>query len=143
MSITTSLPLIAILGTKKKDKSQSARAALVAMMIKPPMLGLLLALSLTKPAPAAVVKPGTTKNTGQGVTVFNQVAPRPAHPLGFFPMFVGMTKRQAGALARQLNLDVCFQEIGDGAGKDVIGGQEPPPGAAWSNDVREVKLYLL
>jgi hypothetical protein len=138
------IALLAVAAAQRQGGSSNdaGRAALVATMIRPPMLGLLMAISLSKPEPAPPKIGKGPKGSTTGVAVFNSVAPKHGHALSFFPTFVGLTKRQASVNAKQLGLDVTIVEIVDGPGKEVVVGQEPAPGANWPHDLREVKLYL-
>jgi len=136
------LPMLALLVAQRQGDSanDAGRIALLAMLIKPPRLGLLMALALSKqaaPKPAALPQPGKP-----GDTVIDTVIPKP-QPQSFFPTFVGFTKKQAAARARELGLEPVFIELEHNSpGKDTVKTQEPLPGANWPHDLKEVKLYV-
>ena len=138
------LPMLALLVAQRQGDSanDAGRIALLAMLIKPPRLGLLMALALSKqaaPQPLALPPHGGGK---PGDTVIDSVIPKP-HPQSFFPSFVGLTKRQAATRARELELEPTFIETEHNTpGKDTVKTQDPLPGASWPNDLKEVKLYV-
>lgn len=138
------LPLLALLVAQRQGDSanDAGRIALMAMLIRPPMLGLLLALTMAKqaaPKPPALPPP----NDKGGGTVIDSVIPKPGHALSFFPTFIGLTKKQASSLARELALEPSFIEIEHNTpGKDTVKGQDPMPGSNWPHDLKEVKLYV-
>jgi len=135
--------LALLMAQRQGDSSNDAgRIALMAMLIRPPMLGLLLALTMAKqaaPKPAALPSP---TGTGGG-TVIDSVIPKPGHALSFFPTFIGLTKKQAASFARELALTPSFVEIEHNTpGKDTVKGQDPMPGDPWPHDRKDVTLYV-
>jgi hypothetical protein len=137
------IPLFALLAARQaNDSADASRIALVSMVAKPPILGLLLAVAMIKPAPPAVLTTKTTTsdtNTSQGALVLNQVAPE-TDLHSFLPSFVQFTKKQALEFARELRLKAQFVEDPSGHSKNVV-EQYPAPGAGWPPD-RKVTLQL-
>jgi hypothetical protein len=138
------LPLLALLVAQRQGDSpnDAGRIALLAMTVRPPMVGLMLALAMSKQAalkPALPAPPKDKPNT----SVIDSVVPRPDASHSFFPTFLGLTKKQAASRAREYGLNPCFIEIEHNTpGKDTVQGQDPLPGAKWPNDIKDVKLYV-
>jgi len=137
------LPLLALMMAQRQgDSSNDAgRIALMSMLIRPPMMGLMLALVMAKqaaPKPPALPAP----KDGSSGSVIDSVIPKP-HALSFFPTFIGFTKKQASSMARELAIEPKFVELDHNTpGKDTVKGQDPMPGANWPNDLKEVTLYV-
>jgi hypothetical protein len=70
----------------------------------------------------------------------NQIIPKPDH--SFFPTFIGLTRKEAAHQAKQLGLDVTFQDVAGASGKEMVVGQNHNPGSSWPRSVTEVTLYL-
>jgi hypothetical protein len=141
--------LLALLVAQRANDSatDAGRIALMSMVIKPPMMGLLFAVMMAKqaaPAPAAVLSTNTgtgTSTTAQGTVVLNQVAPN-TDLHSFFPSFIKFTKNQATEFAKELRLKVKFVEgTGTARSKEFVTDQDPAPGADWPAD-RVVTLDL-
>jgi hypothetical protein len=142
------IPLLALLMANRLGDSSSdaGRIALMSMMIRPPMMGLLIAMVMAKqaakPAPVSNNSTGVSVAGRQGGAVFDQVAPRHGHLVSFFPTFVDLTRKQATQLAKELGLSTKFVDTRDGSGKEVVRQQDPPAGANWPHGATEVTLIL-
>jgi hypothetical protein len=141
--------LFALLAARQANDSpaDAGRIALMSMVVKPPILGLLFAVVMAKQAAAApataVLSTSSTAsnaNTSQGAVVFNQVAPDTDFH-SFFPSFIQFTRNQAAEFAKELRLKVKFIEPGGKIAKDLVTDQDPEPGANWPAD-RVVTLTL-
>jgi len=140
------IALFALLAARQANDSpaDAGRIALVSMVVKPPILGLLLAVAMAKraaPAPAGLATNTTTSsvNTSQGALLLKQVAPE-TDLHSFFPSFIEFTWKQALEFAKELRLTVRFVDGPTGQSKKVV-QQDPAPGADWPPD-REVTLHL-
>ena len=127
------IPLFALLAARKANDSpaDAGRIALVSMVVKPSILGLLLAVVMAKNAarPPAPPPPARSRHTSRGASVLNQVAPE-TDLHSFFPSFIQFTRNQALEFATELRLKVTFVEAPSGPSNNVI-SQEPQPGAGW------------
>jgi len=136
--------MFALLAARKSNDSpaDAARIALVSMAVKPPIMGLLLGVTMAKQAAPALAVPanntgiGRTK-TSQGASLLAQVAPG-THLHSFLPSFIGFTRKQAAEFAEELNLNVEFAPESSG---HRVGGQSPAPGTDWPHK-QPVTLYL-
>ena len=141
-----SIPLLALVMANRMgdSSSDSGRAALLAMMIRPPMTGLLVAMLVAARKAQPKNALSTNKSGGQisnkGQQILNQVIPKADH--SFFPTFMDLTRKEAAHLAKRLGLDVTFMDTKDGSGKDVVVTQDPKPGSNWPRNLTEVTLYL-
>jgi hypothetical protein len=129
--------LFALLAARQANDSpaDAGRIALVSMVVKPPILGLLLAVAMAKrAAPAQAV---AADNALQGALVYNQVAPE-TDLHRFLPSFIDLTRHQAAELARELRLNVRFV---DGSIGHRVVRQDPQAGANWPPR-QEVTLQL-
>jgi len=148
------IPLFALMTARQANDSaaDAGRIALVSMLVKPPMLGLLLAVVMAKratPAPAVVVANTTTSDTttSQGALVLKQVAPE-TDLHSFFPSFIRLTRNQAVEYAKELKLNVKFVEDYSATTSEepqdaahLVHDQKPAPGAGWPRDGK-VTLHL-
>jgi hypothetical protein len=145
-------PLFALLAARQANDSpaDAGRVALVSMVAKPPILGLLLAVVMAKQAAPAPAVPTTNTNrsfntttrsakTSQGALVLNQVAPE-TELHSFLPSFIQFSRNHALEFARDHRLKVQFVEESGGHSKKVV-QQHPEPGAGWPLG-REVTLHL-
>ena len=114
------MPMFGLLAARQAHDSaaDAGRIALVSMLVKPPMLGLMLAVVMAKqatPAPAVVVANATTSGTttSRGALVLDQVAPE-TDLHSFLPSFIKYSKNQALEFAKELKLKAQFVE-GEGA----------------------------
>jgi hypothetical protein len=137
-----STPLLALLAANRMgdSSSDSGRVAMLAMMIRPPMMGLMIAMMVARQKaqkPKAVV----TKVTGGGTAVIDQIVPKPDR--SFFPSFEGLTRREASHQAKRLGLNVTFDVSPSSTGeKEVVIHQDPKEGSNWPRDVVSVALRL-
>ena len=132
--------LFALLAARQANDSpaDAGRIALVSMVVKPPILGLLLAVVMAKQAaPAQAVLATNTTNALHGAAVFKQVAPE-TDLHSFLPSFIDYTRHQAAEFAKELRLNVQFVE---GSNGHRVVRQNPRAGADWPPE-REVTLYL-
>ena len=137
--------LFALLAARQANDSpaDAGRIALVSMVMKPPILGLLLAVAMAKRAAPDAGGAGHHHHPydpkALGAAVLNQVAPE-TDLHSFFPSFMGYTRHQAAEFAKELRLNVHFH---DGPNGHKVIGQEPAVGADWPPPhKREVKLQL-
>jgi|SRR5580704_11200653 hypothetical protein len=136
--------LFALLAARQANDSpaDAGRIALVSMVAKPPILGLLLAVAMAnRAAPAQAVLATNTTNTTNalhGAAVYSQVAPE-TDLHSFLPSFISYTRNQAAEFAKELRLNVQFVEEGSNGHRVVR--QDPRAGADWPSK-REVTLYL-
>jgi PASTA domain-containing protein len=141
-----SLPMLALLMANRlgDSSSDSGRAALLAMMIRPPMMGLLIAIMVAKQkanTTKAVISNSTAgKAPRPGAKMVNQIIPKADH--SFFPTFIGLTQKEAAQQAKESGLSPTFIELPGASGKERVLGQDPIPGANWPRTVTEVKLFL-
>jgi hypothetical protein len=141
-----SLPLLALLMANRlgDSASDSGRAALLAMMVRPPMMGLLIAIMVAKQSAnttnAVASKSTVNKASGAGAGLVNQVIPKPDH--SFFPTFMDLTRKEAAHQAKQLGISVKFIDTPGASGKETVVGQDPKPGSNWPRNVTEVTLLL-
>jgi hypothetical protein len=125
------------------SSSDSGRAALLAMMIRPPMMGLLVAIMVAKQkanTTNAVSNSAGSKAPRPGAKIVNQIIPKPDH--SFFPSFIGLSRKEAAHQAKQLGLDVTFQDVPGASGKEMVIGQNHLPGSNWPRSITEVTLLL-
>jgi hypothetical protein len=140
------LPVLALLMANRlgDSSSDSGRAALLAMMIRPPMMGLLIAIMVAKQSAnttnAVVSNTTVSKASRAAARLVNQVIPKPDR--SFFPPFLGLSQKEAAHQAKQLGLNPTFIELPGASGKEMVVGQDPIPGTNWPRNVTEVKLYL-
>lgn len=139
------LPLLALLMANRlgDSASDSGRAALLAMMIRPPMMGLLIAIMVAKQKAntnAVVSNTTVSKAARPGARLVNQVIPKPDR--SFFPSFIGLSRKEAAHQAKQLGLSVSLQDAPGASGKDMVVGQDPNPGTDWPRSVTAVTLFL-
>jgi hypothetical protein len=140
------LPLLALLMANRlgDSASDSGRAALLAMMIRPPMMGLLIAIMVARQKAnttnAVVSNTAVGKAARTGAKLVNQVIPKPDH--SFFPTFLGLSQKEAAQQAKQLGLSPTFVELPGAGGKEMVVGQDPIPGTDWPRNVTAVKLFL-
>ena len=140
-----SLPLLALLMANRlgDSASDSGRAALLAMMIRPPMMGLLIAIMVARQkANTNTVVSNTTasKAARAGAKLVNQIITKPDR--SFFPSFIGLTRKEAAHQAKQLGLSVTLQDAPGATGKDMVVGQDPNPGTDWPRSITAVTLFL-
>ena len=141
-----SLPVLALLMANRlgDSASDSGRAALLAMMIRPPMMGLLIAIMVAKQKAnttnAVASNITVSKAARAGARIVNQVIPKPDH--SFFPTFLGLSQKEAAQQAKQLGLSPTFIELPGASGKEMVVGQDPIPGTDWPRSVTAVKLFL-
>jgi hypothetical protein len=140
-----SLPMLALLMANRlgDSSSDSGRAALLAMMIRPPMMGLLVAIMVAKQkanTTNAVSNSAGSKAPRPGAKLVNQIIPKPDH--SFFPSFIGLSRKEAAHQAKQLGLDVTFQDVPGASGKEMVIGQNHLPGSNWPRSITEVTLLL-
>ncbi len=140
-----SLPMLALLMANRlgDSSSDSGRAALLAMMIRPPMMGLLVAIMVAKQkanTTNAVSNSAGSKAPRPGAKIVNQIIPKPDH--SFFPSFIGLSRKEAAHQAKQLGLDVTFQDVPGATGKEMVIGQNHLPGSNWPRSITEVTLLL-
>jgi hypothetical protein len=139
-----STPLLALLMANRLGDSSgdAGRVALLAMMIRPPMMGLLIAMMVAKQKaiPKPVFSNSTGASTGLGSTIVNKVIPKTDH--SFFPPFLDLTRKQATQLAKEHGLTAKFIDTGGSGGKEVVVRQDPTEGSSWPRHVTEVTLYL-
>jgi hypothetical protein len=140
-----SLPMLALLMANRlgDSSSDSGRAALLAMMIRPPMMGLLVAIMVAKQkanTTNAVSNSAGSKAPRPGAKIVNQIIPKPDH--SFFPSFIGLSRKEAAHQAKQLGLDVTFQDVPGASGKEMVIGQNHLPGSNWPRSITEVTLLL-
>lgn|SRR5215467_6476608 len=138
------IALFALAAARQANDSpaDAGRIALVSMLVKPPILGLLLAVTMAKqatPAPAVLSTNTGSTITSKGALVLNQVAPQ-TDLHSFFPSFVQFTENQALEFAKELRLNAKVVDRSSGHSK-IVGQQDPAPGAGWPHD-RIVTLYL-
>jgi len=137
-----STPLLALLAANRMgdSSSDSGRVAMLAMMIRPPMMGLMIAMMVARQKaqkPKAVI----THDTGSGTGVIDKIVPKPDR--SFFPSFEGLTRREASHQAKRLGLNVTFEESsGSASGREVVKHQDPKEGSNWPRDVVSVTLRL-
>ena len=140
------LPVLALLMANRlgDSSSDSGRAALLAMMIRPPMMGLLIAIMVASQkantTKAAVSNSAAGKGPPPGAKIVNQIIPKPDH--SFFPSFIGLSRKEAAHQAKQLGLDVTFQEVPGASGKEMVVGQNHIPGSNWPRSITAVTLLL-
>src|SRR3954464_10527737 len=144
------IPLFALMAARQANDSSadSGRIALVSMLVRPPIMGLVLGLVMARqasPPPALPAARNTTSgtNTLQGRTVLDQVAPE-TDLHSFLPSFIGFTKKQSQEFAKELRLSAQFIDARSAdapQSKLRVVDQEPAPGAGWPKD-RDVTLYL-
>src|SRR5690242_14902375 len=113
------IPLFPLLAARQANDSpaDTARIALVSMLVRPAMLGLLLAVVMAKQASQArAVQAGSATSgsasggsASKGRMVFDQVAPE-SDLHSFLPSFVGFTRKQAQEFAKELRLNPQFSE---------------------------------
>jgi hypothetical protein len=140
--------LLALLAANRFGDSSgdAGRAALLAMTIRPPMMGLLVALMVAKKkAPKNVISsgaggiPSSGGGSGSGGIIDKTI---PRIDRSFFPSFIEESRKQATHLARELGLNPIFREREGVSGKGVVVEQEPKPGARWPRDLKDVTLHL-
>ena len=140
------LPVLALLMANRlgDSSSDSGRAALLAMMVRPPMMGLLIAIMVASQkanTTKAVVSNSTVnKASGAGAKLLNEASPKPDHIS--FPNFMGLSRKKAEHEAKQLGLNVTSVEVPGPSVKEMIVGQFPIPGTDSPRPVTEVTLYL-
>ncbi len=141
-----SLPLLALLMANRlgDSSSDSGRAALLAMMIRPPMMGLLIAIMVAKQSAnttnAVVSNTTVSKAARAGARLVNQVIPKPDR--SFFPSFIGLSRKEAAHQAKQLGLSPTFLDAPGASGKEMVVGQDHNPGTDWPRSVTAVTLFL-
>ncbi len=142
-----SIPLLALLMANRlgDSSSDSGRVALLAMTIRPAMMGLLVALMVAKQRAKttnAVVSNSTVggKASGAGPRIVNQVIPKADH--SFFPTFIDLSRKEAAQQAKKLGLSATFVDSQGASGRDMVVAQDPKPGSNWPRNVAEVTLYL-
>jgi hypothetical protein len=144
------IPLFALMAARQANDSpaDAGRVALVSMLVRPPILGLLLGVVMARQASAAPAAPASSTTpsgtTGlQGRSVLDQVAPE-TDLHSFLPSFLGFTRHQAQEFAKELRLTPYFVEDQSAEApqsKQRVVSQEPGPGAGWPKD-RNVTLLL-
>jgi hypothetical protein len=140
--------MLALLAANRLGDSSgdAARAALLAMTIRPPMMGLLVALVVAKKkAPKTVTSSGTGSiPLSSGGSAAGGIIDRtiPRIDRSFFPSFIDETRKQAAHLAKELGLNAIFPDAEGASGRAVVARQEPPPGAPWPHDLKDVTLHL-
>jgi hypothetical protein len=141
-------PLFAVLAARRAHDSaaDAGRIALVSMLIKPPILGLILAIVMARrAAQVALATNDSDSDTkpSHGKLIIDQVAPE-TDLHSFLPSFVGFTRKQAQEFAKELRLTPQFledQSSDTPLSKQRVVNQEPAPGAGWPKD-RNVTLTL-
>lgn len=148
--MNTLFPLLALFSAQRLGDSPSdaGRIALISLMIRPPIFGLLIAMIMAKQAvSAATVTSTNTAGTNQssaasrGAAVLERVTPKPAQIPRFFPSFIGLTQKQAIERANRVGLNPRFVDRGDGPREHVL-EQDPLAGEDWPQDVDDVGLVL-
>ena len=139
------IPLLALVAANRAGDSpgDAGRVALMSMMLRPPILGLLVAMTMARQAakPKPVISNSSAgTSTRKGTTVFDQVAPK-ANLHSFFPSFGELTRKQAAQFAKELGLTADFVEM-ESRGKEMVIDQDPAPGARWPHDLKKVTLTL-
>jgi len=139
------LPVLALLMANRlgDSSSDSGRAALLAMMIRPPMMGLLVAIMVAKQKAntnAVVSNTTASKAARVGARLVNQVIPKPDR--SFFPSFIGLSRKEAAHQAKQLGLGVTFQDAPGASGKEMVVGQNHLPGSNWLRSITDVTLLV-
>ena len=141
-----SLPVLALLMANRlgDSSSDSGRAALLAMMFRPQMMGLLIAIMVARQkanTTKAVVSNSTVNKAARaGARLVNQVIPKPDR--SFFPSFIGLSRKEAAHQAKQLGLSPTFQDAPGASGKEMVVGQDHNPGTDWPRSVTAVTLFL-
>jgi hypothetical protein len=137
-----STPLLALLAANRMgdSSSDSGRVAMLAMMIRPPMMGLMIAMMVARQK-AQKPKPVITQGASGGTGVIDKIVPK--QDRSFFPTFEGLTRREAAQEAKRHGLNVTFEDSSrSSGGKEVVIHQDPKEGSDWRRDVVSVTLRL-
>jgi hypothetical protein len=136
------IPLFALLAARQANDSpaDAGRIALVSMLVRPQMLGLLLAIVMARQAAPATA--GGTK-ISHGKEIIDYVAPK-GDLHRFCPSFLEYTRKRAQEFADEVGLSVTFAEEQDSPtqpSKQLVYDQKPLPGARWPAK-GEITLYV-
>jgi hypothetical protein len=128
-------------GTSPQD---ATRLALPVLFIRPPILGLVLASTLTQnqAASAPANAGGSGANLAAAGHSLLSAAGVPAPPQKYFPSFLGLSSRHAHESASGYGLKAKSDPKTplDGFAHPVISKQVPAPDAKWEDDTDTVTL---